>query len=104
MSSQAVNIKVSFDVSLENRGDHWAALIEQTGTTVYAESEQAALKRADEMIGFMASCFEKHSTLSDFRQYLDKRGIQHSVEMADAPNGGYAPLRRYRREEAIAFA
>ena len=104
MSSQAVNIKLSFDVSLENRGDHWAALIEQIGTTVYAESEQAALKRADEMVGFMASCFQKHSTLTNFRQYLDKRGIQHSVEVSNAPNSGYAPLRRYRREEAFAFA
>ena len=104
MSSQAVNIKLSLDVSLENRGDHWAALIEQTGVTVYADSEQAAIKRADEMIGFMASCFQKHSTLSNFRQYLDKRGIQHSVETANTPSSGYAPLRRYRREEAVAFA
>ena len=40
MNAQAFNIRLSYDVSLEDRDDHWAALIEQIGTTVYAQDKQ----------------------------------------------------------------
>ena len=105
MDAQPVTIRLSLDVSLEDRGDHWAALIEQIGTRVYAEDEQAAWKRANELVNFMVSSFQKHATLDDFRKYLDRHSIQHSVEIVGAENVRSArPSRRYRLEQPLAFA
>ena len=103
MSSQNFNIRLSFDILLEDRGDHWAALIEQIGTRVYAEDEQAALRRAGEMIEFMVSSFSEHATLDDFRKYLDNHGVQHSIEALGAESLRPSRPRRYRREGAFAF-
>ena len=104
MNSQTVNVRLSYDVSLEDRGDHWAALIEQIGTTVYAQNEQAALRRADEMIEFMVSSFSKHATLDDFRKYLDNHGVKHSIEVVGSESARPFRPQRYRREDAFAFA
>ena len=105
MNAQTVNIRLSYDVSLQDRGDHWAALIEQIGTTVYAPDKHAALQRADEMVEFVVSSFNKHATLDDFRKYLDNHGIQHTVIEATGAEGyGLAWFRPYRREGAFAFA
>ena len=104
MNAQTANIRLSLDVSLEDRGDHWAALIEQIGTRVYAEDEQSVWKRANEMVEFMVSSFHKHATLDDFRKYLDRHGIQHSVEITGAENVRPRPSRRYRLEQPLAFA
>ena len=41
-SQQAVTINFDAQVSLEQRGDHWAAYIEPPGTTVYGATEAAA--------------------------------------------------------------
>jgi hypothetical protein len=103
MSSQTVNIRLSFDILLEDRGDHWAALIEQIGTRVYGDDEQAASRRAGEMIQFMVSSFSEHATLDNFRKYLDNHGVQHSIEVIGSESTRPARPRRYRREDAFAF-
>ena len=105
MNAQTVNIRLSYDVYLQDRGDHWAALIEQIGATVYASDKQAALQRADEMVEFVVSSFNEHATFDDFRKYLDNRGIQHTVtEAVSAENPNLGWFRPYRREGAFAFA
>ena len=105
MNAQAFNIRLSYDVSLEDRGNHWAAFIEQIGTTVYAQDKQAALKRADEMVEFIVASFNEHGTLDDFRRYLDNHGIQHTItEAAGVENPNLGWFRPYRREGAFAFA
>ncbi len=104
MSAQTAKIRLSFDVSLEDRGDHWAALIEQIGTRVYAKNEQAALKRAGEMVEFMGKSLSEHVTLDDVRKYLDRHGVWYSVEITDSENPRVGRPRRYRLEQPLAFA
>ena len=104
MNAPTVNIRLSYDVSLQDRGDHWAALIEQIGTTVYAADKQVALQRADEMVEFVVSSFNKHATLDDFRKYLDSHGIQHTISTVTGPESySLAWFRPYRRESDFAF-
>ncbi|MDA1129273.1 MAG: hypothetical protein O2913_11330 [Chloroflexi bacterium] len=98
------SVNVTFDLLLDDRGGHWAALIEQLGTTVYADTEEAVFDRAGEMIQFVVSSFREHSTLQDFRRYLDIRGVQHSVTIHDLRRDRPYPPRRYRREESFAFS
>jgi hypothetical protein len=105
MNAQSFNIRLSYDVSLQDRGDHWAAIVEQIGTTVYAQDEQAALKRADEMVQFIVSSFNKYATLDDFREYMDSHGLQHTITKAvGAENYDLGWFSPYRREGAFAFA
>ena len=79
-------------------------MIEQIGTTVYAPDRQAALQRADEMVEFVVSSFNKHATLGDFRKYLDNHGIQHTIsEVAGAESYDLSWFRPYRREGDFAF-
>ena len=105
MNTQSFSIRMSYDVSLQDRGDHWAATIEEIGTTVYARDEQDAMKRADEMVEFIVSSFKKHATLDDFRRFMDNHGIQHSISESvttEEPNLKW--FRPYRREGSFAFA
>ena len=104
MDARPAKIRMTFDVSLEDRGDHWAALIEQIGTRVYAKDEQAALKRAGELMDFAAKSILEHATLDELRKYLDRHDIQHSVEIATAEVSKPARPRRYRLEQPLAFA
>ena len=100
MASANPIVTVSVDLIIEERGDHWAGVLEQLGITVYGDSEKAAMDRVGQMLDFVAGAFQKHHTLEDFRAYLDAHGVQHSVTTpSTAPT-----VRRYRREEVLSFA
>ena len=71
MSAINASLKITFDVLTDDRGDHWAALVEQIGTYVYGDDEASALKRADELIEFLVDSFRDNSTFQQFREYLD---------------------------------
>ena len=73
-------ITISIDVSAEDRGDHWAACVEQLGITVYGDSMQAAVNRVDQMLNFIADTYQKHYTVDAFREYLDSHGVQHTIQ------------------------
>ena len=100
MASTNPTITLSVDLVVKERDDHWVGILEQLGVTVYGDSEKAAMDRAGQMLDFIVDTFQKHYTLGDFRDYLDAHGVQHSVITPST-----APAeRRYRREEAFAFA
>lgn len=86
-NAKGARIAFTADVSLEDRGDYWAAYIEPTGMTVYGDTKAAAIARADQAMGF----FTKHYAdgdhgLQKIRAYLDWHGVPSLVTYPDAPN------------------
>ena len=101
MSTVDASVKITIDFVPQYRGDHWAVLIDQLGITVYGSSQEDALGCADQMMDFVVKTFNAHSTLDDFRRYLDAHDVQHSILVHDL--NALTP-QRYRREEVFAFA
>ena len=101
MDSVNVSVKITAYLVTENRGDHWAVVNEQLGTTAYGETEEAALLRADKLLAFLVESYRQNFTLNDLHAYLNARGVQHHVKLQDSTT---PPVNRYRREEVFAFA
>jgi len=84
MATMAVNpttARVFFhiEVTAEERDGHWAGTIEQMGTTVYADTFAELKDRVDEAAELLFSSFE---TLEDLNEYVNARGIAHTVNPA----------------------
>ena len=60
MDSVNVSVKITAYLVTENRGDHWAVVNEQLGTTAYGETEEAALLRADKLLVPCPAIFDKY--------------------------------------------
>ena len=84
---------INFDVqvSLENRGDYWAAYIEPPGTTVYGDTAAAARDQVDAAVKFFVSSMVDEIGVERFRRYLDSHGVQNSVIV---PNGKPVRIRQ----------
>ena len=70
---------VSFDttVSLEDRGDYWAARIDPVCMFAYADTADGARQRAREMMDFWLK------NTPDIRPYLDSHQIPYTVNYAE---------------------
>ena len=72
-------VKISYGVRLSDRGDCWTGLIEPIGVTVYGDSPQDAVARADNMMEFITGTFHKRFTIEDFRSYLKAHNMEHET-------------------------
>ncbi len=67
-------VNLDFTAVKENRGDHWAAYIDPTGTTVYADDEAALDARVEQFISLFLS------VAPDVMGYLHAHHVPHTVE------------------------
>ena len=85
LGGRTVRISFTADVSLEDRGDHWAAYIEPLGMTVYGDTEDAAKDRAYQAMNFFLNNFGSGSDgIQKVRRYLDFHGVASYVTEDDA--------------------
>ncbi len=79
MSSNMTVVKVAIHKTLEDRGDYWAARLEGLAVTAYGDSQEAAAAASDKMLDFIVKTFKDNYSLDDFRGYLDRHRVSHSV-------------------------
>lgn len=71
-------------VSVEDRGDYWAAYLEPPGMTVYGDTESAVMGRVIQAMDSFKNEFATDSDgLQQIRAYLDAHGVPSRV-IADA--------------------
>lgn len=105
-NAKAAKIAFTADVSVEDRGDYWAAYIEPTGMTVYGDTKAAAIDRVEQAMDF----FTKHYAVGDdglqkLRAYLDWHGVPSLVTYSDAPNAPkYDGINRIKYPVSFSFA
>ena len=75
------------EVTTERRLDGWAARSDPLTMIVYADSEEAVLKRMDEGIKFFIDSLQKNSVPGRelLKEYLDKHHVEYSI--VDDPDG-----------------
>lgn len=98
-STQTATINFDAQVSLEQRGERWAAYIEPPGATVYGDTEAAARARVDEALDFFVASLVDEIGLERFRRYLDAHGVGNSVVVSN-PNG---PSDKMRETRPVSF-
>ena len=86
-NAKTARIAFTVNVSLEDRGDYWAAYMEPPGMTVYGDTKAAAIDRVDTAMDF----FTKHYAdgadgLQNIRAYLDWHDVPSLVTYPDTPN------------------
>ena len=68
------------NVSIEDRGDYWAAYIEPLGMTVYGDTESAAMGRVVQAMDFFKNEFATgNDGVQKLRAYLDAHGVPSCV-------------------------
>ena len=75
-------VEIIFDarVSLENRGDHWAAYVEPLGITVYGDTRAEAENRVQQAINFFVKRFGSGDEgVQKIRNYLDSHGVPNTI-------------------------
>ena len=93
---------INFDVqvSLENRGDYWAAYIEPPAVTVYADTEDAVRERINTPLDFFMEHFgADYDGVMRLRRYLDAHGVPSCV----VENPPVRPI-RFRRPVTFPMA
>lgn len=81
-NARITRIDVTVNVSVEDRGDYWAAYIEPLGMTVYGDTKAAAIDRVDTAMNF----FTKHYAKGDVQKvidYLKRHGVPSQVIYSD---------------------
>ena len=82
-------------VSVEDRGDYWAAYMEPPGMTVYGDTESAVMGRAIQAMDSFQNEFASGSDgLRQIRAYLDAHNVPSSVA-TDAVQDDAAPRVQY---------
>ena len=80
MMLQSATVSFDVQVTLKDRGDHWAAYIEPPGMTVYGPTEDAVDARVDDAIEFFKRHFrDDPDGVTKLRQYLDAHGVPNVV-------------------------
>lgn len=70
-------------VSVEDRGDYWAAYIEPPGMTVYGDTESAVMGRVIQAMDSFKNEFAADSDgMQQLRAYLDAHGVESRVTTA----------------------
>ena len=85
----AVTVHFDAEVSLEDRGDYWAALIKPLGMWVYGDTREGVERRVKEGIDF----FLKYTP--DVPQYLAYHGVPHHVNYITDPDDQTSVRRIY---------
>ena len=85
-NARSARIAFTVNVSLEDRGDYWAAYIEPSGMTVYGDTKAAAIDRVDQALDFFMKNYAKGDDgLQKLRAYLDWHGVPSRVIYSDMP-------------------
>ena len=85
-NARSARIAFTANVSLEDRGDYWAAYIEPSGMTVYGDTKAAAIDRVDQALDFFMKNYAKGDDgLQKIRAYLDWHGVPSRVIYSDMP-------------------
>lgn len=78
-----IGVSFSVDVTAYDRGTHWAGMIEQIGTYVYADTMDALREKVSETVDFLVRCFESREEMV---AYFDRRGILYTMQGAPSPD------------------
>ena len=83
-NARGARIAFTANVSLEDRGDYWAAYIKPSGMTVYGDTKAAAIDRADQALDFfMEDYADGDDGLQKLRAYLDWHNVPSLVTYPD---------------------
>lgn len=86
-NARSARIAFTVNVSLEDRGDHWAAYMEPPGMTVYGDTKAAAIDRVDQALDFfMEDYADGDDGLQKLRAYLDWHNVPSRVTYSDMPD------------------
>lgn len=92
------------DVSLEDRGDCWAAYLEPPGMTVYGDTESAIMGRVIQALdSFLNEFAAEIDGVQEFRAYLDAHGVP-SLVTTDAVQDDAARRMEYSMSMDCSFA
>ena len=82
MNQGTVLFSFTINVSVEDRGDYWAAYIEPLGMTVYGDTESDAMGRVIQAMEFFKDYFATGSDgVQRFRAYLDAHGVPVTTDV-----------------------
>lgn len=91
-----IGVSFSVDVTAYDRGTHWAGMIEQIGTYVYADTFEGLRPRADEVVRLLTRSFESREEMIT---YFSRRGIDYHV--VSSGEGRLPPRRISIQQEAL---
>ncbi len=82
-----VFIEACVEISLEDRGDHWAAHLKGLDATAYGDDKQGALASAEAMIDLVLESFDDlPDPAESARQYFTSHGVKCTITFEGTPS------------------
>ena len=81
-----IGIRISTDISMQDRGDHWAARIDPLCIIGYGDTKKAAHDRVNWMLSTGINILSDQGGLDAVKSYLDGRGAKYEIF---EPSGSY---------------